>query len=107
MWIRLLVGVVLVVLAVLWLERLRGSRRGRRAAARTRSLPWDPYAVLGVVSGASPDELARAYHEQMKLYHPDRVADLGHELSWRIAKRSTSSARTPSSAGALSETLWP
>lgn len=41
---------------------------------------WDPYAVLGVVRGASADEIGRAYRAQMKLYHPDRVADLGPEL---------------------------
>jgi DnaJ-domain-containing protein 1 len=42
--------------------------------------PWDPYAVLGVARGASADEIGRAYRTQMKLYHPDRVADLGPEL---------------------------
>lgn len=42
--------------------------------------PWDPYAVLGVRRGATPEEVRDAYRAQMKLYHPDRVADLGSEL---------------------------
>lgn len=41
---------------------------------------WDPHAVLGVPRGATPDEIRDAYRTQMKLYHPDRVADLGPEL---------------------------
>lgn len=42
--------------------------------------PWDPYEVLGVPRGATAEEIGRAYRAQMKLYHPDRVADLGAEL---------------------------
>ena len=41
---------------------------------------WDPWAVLGVPHGASRDEIVRAYRDQLKRYHPDRVADLGPEL---------------------------
>lgn len=48
--------------------------------------PWDPYAVLGVQRGASAEEIGRAYRAQMKLYHPDRVADLGQELQ-QVAHR--------------------
>jgi DnaJ-class molecular chaperone len=36
--------------------------------------------VLGVPRDASPEDVTRAYREQMKRYHPDRVADLGPEL---------------------------
>jgi hypothetical protein len=31
----------------------------------------DPYAVLGVEPGASPDEIAHAYRERAKEWHPD------------------------------------
>lgn len=75
MWLRLLAAIVIVVGVLLWLGRTRRLPAGRSAAPR-----WDPYAVLGVTSGASADDVARAYREQMKRYHPDRVADLGPEL---------------------------
>jgi DnaJ-domain-containing protein 1 len=42
--------------------------------------PRDPYAVLGITAGASRAEITHAYRDQMKRYHPDRVADLGPEL---------------------------
>jgi DnaJ like chaperone protein len=47
---------------------------------------WDPHAVLGVARGASAAEIAAAYREQMRRYHPDRVAHLGEELQ-RLAHR--------------------
>lgn len=49
---------------------------------------WDPWAVLGVAREASRDEITRAYREQVKRYHPDRVADLGPELQ-QVAHRKT------------------
>jgi len=61
------------------------SRRSTSANGRTR---WDPYAVLGVRRGASREEVTRAYREQMKLYHPDRVNELGEELQ-RVAHQKT------------------
>ena len=88
MWIRLLVGVALVVLVWRWLVRPGRGTPVRAADGRAQPAAWDPYAVLGVASGASPEEIARAYHAQMKLYHPDRVAALGHELR-ELAHRKT------------------
>jgi DnaJ domain len=44
----------------------------------------DPYAVLGVEPGARPDELAAAYREQAKRWHPDRNA--GAESERRMAQ---------------------
>jgi len=52
----------------------------RGAAGGTPPPAWDPYAVLGIRRDATADEVSRAYRAQMKLYHPDRVADLGPEL---------------------------
>jgi uncharacterized membrane protein YkvA (DUF1232 family) len=57
-----------------------GPRGESRGAADDTPPAWDPYAVLGIARGATADEISRAYRAQMKLYHPDRVADLGPEL---------------------------
>jgi hypothetical protein len=64
-----------------------GGARGDDAGGASTS-PWDPYAVLGIARGASADEISRAYRTQMKLYHPDRVADLGAELQEVAHRRS-------------------
>jgi uncharacterized membrane protein YkvA (DUF1232 family) len=99
-----LVDDLLVAFAAVWWLRHRAGQRRPRMTARQRARGyaarpgagpahdestrdagdhaplWDPYAVLGVVRGASAEEITRAYRAQMKLYHPDRVADLGDEL---------------------------
>jgi preprotein translocase subunit Sec63 len=59
-----------------------------RAPVGPNGKPWDPYAVLGIARGASRDQIIRAYREQLKLYHPDRVADLGPELQ-QVAHQKT------------------
>jgi uncharacterized membrane protein YkvA (DUF1232 family) len=63
-----------------------GPRRTSERAEGAR--PWNPYDVLGVKRGASRTEITRAYREQMKRYHPDRVNDLGEELQ-EVAHRKT------------------
>ena len=74
----LLVALGLLVAAVrVW--RVDG-RRPRPPQSPAEPEAWDPWAVLGVRRGASRDEIHRAYREQMKRYHPDRVDDLGEEL---------------------------
>jgi len=98
-----LVDDLLVAFAAVWWLRRRSGQVRPRSTARQRARgptgragassgdarahreggeeqPWDPYAVLGVGPDASPEEISRAYRAQMKLYHPDRVADLGTEL---------------------------
>ena len=79
-WLIVAVGVWL-----LWRYMRRSlmpAPQARRAAGR------DPYEILGVSAGASAEDIARAYREQIKLYHPDRVADLGEELQ-RLAPEKT------------------
>lgn len=46
----------------------------------------DPYSLLGILPGASMDEVHRAYRREMAKYHPDRVSHLGEELQ-RVAHR--------------------
>lgn len=40
----------------------------------------DPYALLGVDSGAGPDEIRAAYRRMVAQYHPDKVSHLGKEF---------------------------
>ncbi len=40
----------------------------------------DPYALLGVDRGASPDEIRTAYRHLVAQYHPDKVSHLGREF---------------------------
>jgi uncharacterized membrane protein YkvA (DUF1232 family) len=92
---------ILVLLSVLWwvsqqapgprpqTEPRAGHRRAQPSAEpEQHETRWDAYAVLGIERGASRDEITRAYREQMKRYHPDRVADLGQELQ-EVAHRKT------------------
>ena len=39
----------------------------------------DPFAVLGVTPGASPEEVAAAYRELAKAWHPDRRGEAGED----------------------------
>jgi DnaJ-domain-containing protein 1 len=86
---RFLFTLLLVLIAIRVARRLLAqASRGRVRVPGEETIDDDPYAVLGVPRGASPDEITRAYREQMKRYHPDRVADLGDELQ-QVAHRKT------------------
>ncbi len=61
-------------------ERGRPGESAPEEASAAEAAAWNPWAVLGVHHGASAGEIRDAYRAQMKLYHPDRVADLGPEL---------------------------
>ena len=76
--IRWLLYLALAALVLRALRRRLGAPRPTPAPAGAPA--WDPWAVLGVPRGASRGEITHAYHEQLRRYHPDRVADLGSEL---------------------------
>jgi uncharacterized membrane protein YkvA (DUF1232 family) len=97
----LLDDLIVLLLALWWFRRQLGqpaphrSRGARGPAAGTRvddadaaRADDDPYSILGVEHDASPEEITRAYREQMKRYHPDRVGGLGEELQ-RLAHEKT------------------
>jgi DnaJ-domain-containing protein 1 len=88
-----LIDDLLVLIATAWWmwRRFAASARpapGSRPVDSGGETVADPYAVLGVEPGASMEEVTRAYREQMKRYHPDRVADLGEELQQVAHRRS-------------------
>jgi preprotein translocase subunit Sec63 len=79
----------LILIAAAWLLwRYLKPLLGLPAASSRPSGHRDPHTVLGLPRGAAPDEITRAYREQIKLYHPDRVADLGEDLR-RVAHEKT------------------
>lgn len=83
-----LLGVVddLVVLGLaLWWLHDRLTAPARPVA---EPIPTDPWELLGIAPGATPEAITRAYREQMKRYHPDRVAGLGDDLQ-RLAHERT------------------
>ena len=87
---------LIVVVTTGWWIYTQWQRRPRMERAEMPPPPpppprepgWDPYRVLEIPRGATRDEITRAYREQMKRYHPDRVGDLGEELQ-RVAHRKT------------------
>jgi preprotein translocase subunit Sec63 len=84
--IRALVFLILAIMVARLVRALLAPSEPARGPDSPSS--WDPWAVLGVTRGASRDEIAHAYREQLKRYHPDRVADLGPELQ-QVAHRKT------------------
>jgi uncharacterized membrane protein YkvA (DUF1232 family) len=66
-------------------ERMSGARRPPGDGPRPEDLTadfsrMDPYALLEVAPGASPEELKSAYRRAVARYHPDKVAHLGREF---------------------------
>ena len=86
---------LVVIGTTLWWLHGQWQRRPRPTPRQAPPPPgrppvdgWDPYRVLDLPRGASRDEIARAYREQMKRYHPDKVSGLGDELQ-EVAHRRT------------------
>lgn len=62
------------------LPRVAGASGPRTVGGGTTEGRFDAYEVLGLSRGASQKEIRRAYHEQLRQYHPDRVDGLGEEI---------------------------
>lgn len=74
-------------------ERTKQAESSQKEKARTekketKTQRFDPYDILGVTPTASPKGIKSSYRNQMKLYHPDRVAHLGYALR-ELANRRT------------------
>jgi DnaJ-domain-containing protein 1 len=77
-----------LAIALLAVAYLRRRLQTAIAPPKRQERHLDAYAVLGVARGATAAEISQAYREQMKRYHPDRVADLGEDLQ-RLAHEKT------------------
>ena len=91
---------IIVIIAMIWFfttwlpknkHRIYWFRPKARAGASHRAggtsgqakggkgVEFDPFEVLKVRRGASPEEVKAAYREIISKYHPDKVAHLGEE----------------------------
>lgn len=89
--VGLIDDLIILVTTGWWIHdqwRRRPPARPAEPAPAGGEPAWDPYHVLAVRRGATRDEITRAYREQMKRYHPDRVSGLGDELQ-AVAHRKT------------------
>ena len=50
--------------------------------------PFDPWRVLGISPGSTQAEIQKAFRDQVKLHHPDKVSHLGKDLR-EVAERKT------------------
>jgi len=75
----IVVGLLFWFLSGIRLDPGRGFGR-RTAEPEAQAGSTDPYALLGVDRGASPDEIRTAYRHLVAQYHPDKVSHLGREF---------------------------
>lgn len=90
-WIDdLLVAATAVYFAYQSLRRAVSARPRPAGPGRARTeepppaagdaLPEDPYELLGLARGASPEQIKAAYRREMAKYHPDKVNHLAPEF---------------------------
>lgn len=59
--------------------------RGSVPVASQSGPTW--YQVLGIDANASPEKIREAYQQQISLYHPDKVANMGPEIQALASKK--------------------
>lgn len=70
------------------LEEIEKRVNFERTRLQAKHSNINPYEVLGLKSGAMPNEIKSAYRNLLSLYHPDKVHHLGDELK-RVAELKT------------------
>jgi uncharacterized membrane protein YkvA (DUF1232 family) len=68
----------------------QGEARHEEKRDREASLDHeneDPFKILGIEPGASPDEIKSAYRRTVAKYHPDKVTHLGKEFQEMAHKK--------------------
>jgi hypothetical protein len=68
------------------LAAINEAARAHTARRAARKEYENCFAVLGIPSGASREQIRAAYRKEMRKYHPDMVAQLGGEIQ-EMAKR--------------------
>jgi uncharacterized membrane protein YkvA (DUF1232 family) len=63
------------------------NQESHEKQTHTQDSPDDPYTILNVPRGASPEEIKKAYRELASKYHPDKVVHLGDEFRELAEKR--------------------
>ncbi len=58
----------------------QGANSESTAEASQQSALKNPYEILKIEPGASPEEIQAAYRKAVQAYHPDKVSHLGEEL---------------------------
>jgi DnaJ-class molecular chaperone len=61
-------------------------RYNDRLAELRATLAQDPYAILGLSSSASDDELKLAYRKHVRTYHPDMQSDFLRAHAQEVVK---------------------
>lgn len=61
---------------------------GKKEGTERQESSSDPYEILGVSKGATPDQVKRAYREALSQYHPDKVSHLGPDIQ-NLAREKT------------------
>jgi len=57
-----------------------GQSRATGSAEAAQMGEFDPFEVLNIARGASPDEVKAAYRNMLSKYHPDKVSHLGEDF---------------------------
>ncbi len=64
-----------------------GKTSGTYSQSREKTTAQDPYAVLEIRQGASPEDIKQAYRKLANKYHPDKLQHLGEEFKELAEKR--------------------